>query len=109
MCLCACCSFDPFVATNGILGGLVAITASSPMVETEASFVIGVLSGVLVFYGSKLVLRLKVRYCQRLGLAQELHIGKRLRPRVNLASIFSRSKGVWVYVLFCFELPGRPC
>lgn len=55
-------SFDPFVATNGVLGGLVAITASSPMVETEGSFVIGVLSGFLVFYGSKLVLRLKVRY-----------------------------------------------
>ena len=56
-------SFDPFMAANGILGGLVAITASSPMVRTEGSFVIGVLSGVLVFYGSKVLLRVKVGYC----------------------------------------------
>lgn len=53
-------SFDPFMATNGLLGGLVAITASSPMVETEGSFVIGFLSGFLVFYGSKLLLSFKV-------------------------------------------------
>lgn len=54
-------SFDPFMATNGVLGGLVAITASSPMVETEGAFVIGVVSGVLVIYGSKLLLKLMVR------------------------------------------------
>ena len=48
------------MAVNGLLGGLVAITASSPMVETEGSFVIGFLSGVLVFYGSKLLLKFKV-------------------------------------------------
>ena len=53
-------SFDPFMAVNGLLGGLVAITASSPMVETEGSFVIGCLSGVLVFYGSGLLLKMKV-------------------------------------------------
>lgn len=53
-------SFDPFMATNGLLGGLVAITASSPMVETEGSFVIGFVSGVLVFYGSRLLLKFKV-------------------------------------------------
>ncbi|CAM9284939.1 unnamed protein product, partial [Hapterophycus canaliculatus] len=53
-------SFDPFMATNGVLGGLVAITASSPMVETEGAFVIGVVSGVLVIYGSKLLLKLMV-------------------------------------------------
>lgn len=53
------------MATNGLLGGLVAITASSPMVETEGSFVIGCVSGVLVFYGSNLLLKFKVRpaYC----------------------------------------------
>lgn len=53
-------SFDPFMATNGVLGGLVAITASSPMVDTEASFVIGVVSGAIVFYGSRWLLRMKV-------------------------------------------------
>lgn len=54
-------SFDPFMATNGVLGGLVAITASSPMVETEGAFVIGVASGALVVYGSKLLLKFRVR------------------------------------------------
>eukprot|EP00752_Nemacystus_decipiens_P012426 g11008.t1 len=53
-------SFDPFMAVNGLLGGLVAITASSPMVETEGSFVIGFVSGALVFYGSNLLLKFKV-------------------------------------------------
>lgn len=38
-----------------------AITASSPMVETEGAFVIGFASGALVFYGSKLLLKFKVR------------------------------------------------
>lgn len=48
------------MATNGLLGGLVAITASSPMVDTEGAFVIGAASGVLVFYGSGWLLSLKV-------------------------------------------------
>lgn len=55
-------SFDPFVTTNGVLGGLVAITASSPMVETHGAFIIGLVSGALVFYGSKLLLKLKARH-----------------------------------------------
>ena len=54
-------SFDPFVTSNGVLGGLVAITASSPMVRTEGSFVIGLVSGLLVFYGSRMLLSFKVR------------------------------------------------
>lgn len=49
------------MATNGMLGGLVAITASSPLVQAEGAFVIGVVSGALVFYGSKLLLKFKVR------------------------------------------------
>ncbi|CAN0101349.1 unnamed protein product, partial [Ectocarpus sp. 13 AM-2016] len=53
-------SFDPFMATNGMLGGLVAITASSPLVQAEGAFVIGVVSGALVFYGSKLLLKFKI-------------------------------------------------
>lgn len=48
------------MATNGLLGGLVAITASSPMVETEGAFVIGVLAGVLEFYGSGWILKVKI-------------------------------------------------
>lgn len=48
------------MATNGLLGGLVAITASSAMVDTEGAFVIGVGSGVLVFYGSGWLLKLKI-------------------------------------------------
>ncbi|CAM9483938.1 unnamed protein product [Pylaiella littoralis] len=53
-------SFDPFIATNGLLGGLVAITASSPMVETEGAFLIGVISGALVFYGSRMTLKFQI-------------------------------------------------
>ncbi|CAM9854619.1 unnamed protein product [Ectocarpus sp. 12 AP-2014] len=53
-------SFDPFMATNGMLGGLVAITASSPLVQAEGAFVIGVVSGALVFYGSKLLIKFKI-------------------------------------------------
>lgn len=49
------------MATNGLLGGLVAITASSPLVETEGAFVIGFVSGVLVFYGSKTLLKFQAR------------------------------------------------
>lgn len=55
------CSFDPFMATNGLLGGLVAITASSPLVETEGAFVIGFVSGALVFYGSNTLLKFQAR------------------------------------------------
>ncbi|CAN0450974.1 unnamed protein product, partial [Laminaria digitata] len=54
-------SFDPFMTTNGVLGGLVAITASSPMVETHGAFIIGLVSGALVFHGSKLLLVVKAR------------------------------------------------
>lgn len=39
-----------------------AITASSPMVETHGAFVIGLVSGALVFYGSKLLLMAKARH-----------------------------------------------
>ncbi|CAN0377265.1 unnamed protein product [Ascophyllum nodosum] len=53
-------NFDPFVTSNGVLGGLVAITASSPMVRTEGSFVIGLVSGLLVFYGSRMLLSFKI-------------------------------------------------
>lgn len=52
--------FDSFMATNGVLGGLVAITASSPMVETEGAFMIGLVSGIAVFYGNWWLLRMKV-------------------------------------------------
>lgn len=53
-------SFDSYMAANGMLAGLVAITASSPMVKTEGAFVIGVVSGIIVFSGSKALLRMKV-------------------------------------------------
>ena len=48
-----------------MLGGLVAITASSSMVDTHGAFFIGMVSGVLVFYGSKLMLMVKARYTVR--------------------------------------------
>ncbi|OMP66039.1 ammonium transporter [Domibacillus epiphyticus] len=40
---------------NGALAGLVAITASCAFVDTWASVVIGLIAGILVFYGARLI------------------------------------------------------
>ncbi|WP_102274970.1 ammonium transporter [Cytobacillus massiliigabonensis] len=45
---------------NGALAGLVAITASCAFVETWAAFVIGIIAGLLVFYGARLFEKLKI-------------------------------------------------
>lgn len=45
---------------NGALAGLVAITASCAFVETWAAVVIGIIAGLLVFYGARLVEKLKI-------------------------------------------------
>lgn len=62
-------SFDPSTTINGVLGGLVAITASSLMVETHGALIIGLVSAALVFYGSKLLLKVQVRYYGNLRLS----------------------------------------
>ncbi|OXS74494.1 ammonium transporter [Domibacillus enclensis] len=45
---------------NGALAGLVAITASCAFVDTWAAVVIGLVAGVLVFYGAKLMEKLGI-------------------------------------------------
>lgn len=45
---------------NGALAGLVAITASCAFVETWAAVVIGIIAGLLVFYGARLIEKLKI-------------------------------------------------
>ncbi|CAM9899700.1 unnamed protein product, partial [Heterosigma akashiwo] len=51
---------DPEAANNGILGGLVAITASCAVVDPEGAFVVGLVAGATYFGAAKLLLRLGV-------------------------------------------------
>jgi ammonium transporter, Amt family len=48
------------VANNGLLAGLVAVTASCSVVEPEGAFVIGTIAGVLCLGASRLILRMGV-------------------------------------------------
>ncbi|CAM9899140.1 unnamed protein product [Ectocarpus sp. 12 AP-2014] len=52
-----CGYWDTGSALNGILTGLVSITAGSGTYEPEGAFVVGVLGGVLYFFASSLLLR----------------------------------------------------
>jgi ammonium transporter, Amt family len=51
---------DITATLNGVLGGLVAITASCAFVEPWAAAVIGIIAGVLVFYSVKMFNKLKI-------------------------------------------------
>lgn len=52
--------WDASMAFNGALGGLVAITAPCAFVTPNAALLIGVLAGVLTFYGVELMERLRI-------------------------------------------------
>jgi len=51
---------DPASANNGLLGGLVAITAGCGTSDPEGAFVTGLIAGVIYVSSSKLMLRLKI-------------------------------------------------
>lgn len=51
---------DPGTICNGILGGLVGITAGCAAVEPEGAMFIGIISSLVYFGSSKLLLKLKV-------------------------------------------------
>jgi len=46
---------DVLMIINGVLGGLVSITANCHAVNSEQAFLIGIVGGVIVFYGDKLM------------------------------------------------------
>jgi Amt family ammonium transporter len=52
--------WDASMAFNGALGGLVAITAPCAFVTPNAALLIGVIAGVLTFYGVELMERLRI-------------------------------------------------
>jgi len=51
---------DPSMTMNGVLAGLVAVTAGCAFVESWSAIIIGALSGIIVIYATLLVDRLKV-------------------------------------------------
>ncbi|CAM9201589.1 unnamed protein product [Laminaria digitata] len=52
--------FDTRGVNNGILSGLVAITAGAPLVNPEGAFVIGVISAGVYYMSAKLLLKLRI-------------------------------------------------
>ena len=52
--------WDMINVCNGLLSGLVSITASAPIVEPWAAVLIGALGGVIFNYGGKLLVRLRI-------------------------------------------------
>lgn len=52
--------FDTRGVNNGILAGLVAITAGAPLVAPEGAFIIGVVSAGIYYCSAFMLLKLKV-------------------------------------------------
>lgn len=52
--------WDIGATNNGILSGLVSITAGCATMEPEGAFITGTLGGVIYFFSSNLLLRLQV-------------------------------------------------
>jgi Amt family ammonium transporter len=52
--------WDVSMAFNGALGGLVAITASTAFVTPQAALVIGMIAGIISYYGVSLIESLKI-------------------------------------------------
>lgn len=52
--------FDMRGVNNGILSGLVAITAGAPLINAEGAFVIGVISAGVYYCGANLLLKLQI-------------------------------------------------
>lgn len=52
--------FDTRGVNNGILSGLVAVTAGAPLVEPEGAFVIGVVAAVVYYTSANLLLKLQI-------------------------------------------------
>ncbi|WP_417508960.1 ammonium transporter [Methylophaga sp.] len=46
---------DVLMIINGVLGGLVSITANCHAVSSDQAFLIGIIGGIIVFYGDKLL------------------------------------------------------
>jgi len=52
--------YDPGLAQNGLLAGLVAITAGCSVVEPEGAIIIGILASPIYYFGSKLLIKLQI-------------------------------------------------
>ncbi len=52
--------FDVSLILNGIIGGLVGITAGCHAVDTPAAMLIGVVSGAIVYWGERWIISLKI-------------------------------------------------
>lgn len=56
-----CGWWDVGQANNGILAGLVSVTAGAGTLEPEGAFVVGVLGGLVYYLSSNLLLKMHVR------------------------------------------------
>lgn len=55
--------WDIGATNNGILSGLVSITAGCATMEPEGAFIAGAMGGILYFGSSNFLLKLRVRSC----------------------------------------------